>query len=122
MSGGPDFESKLVDVVELYLNPPANALVLRVDEKPQVSGTGASGSCVGSEAVGWIEIEAIEMEQDGVLEALAVAEAASWSLDALHLGVDGFATGVCDTQRHGFDDAPELLAAHPRHTLDWLEP
>jgi transposase len=32
-SPDPDFESKLLDVVGLYLNPPENALVLCVDEK-----------------------------------------------------------------------------------------
>jgi len=32
-SPDPDFESKLLDIVGLYLNPPENALVLCVDEK-----------------------------------------------------------------------------------------
>src|SRR5713226_7904484 len=32
-SPDPDFEAKLLDIVGLYLNPPDNALVLRVDEK-----------------------------------------------------------------------------------------
>jgi hypothetical protein len=32
----PDFEVKLVDIVGLYLNPPENALVLCVDEKPGI--------------------------------------------------------------------------------------
>jgi transposase len=33
---GPDFEAKLLDIVGLYLNPPENALVLCVDEKPSI--------------------------------------------------------------------------------------
>src|ERR1700691_4632326 len=33
-SPDPDFEAKLLDIVGLYLNPPENALVLCVDEKP----------------------------------------------------------------------------------------
>jgi transposase len=32
-SADPDFEAKLLDIVGLYLDPPANALVLCVDEK-----------------------------------------------------------------------------------------
>lgn len=35
-SPDPDFEAKLLDVVGLYLNPPENALVLCVDEKPGI--------------------------------------------------------------------------------------
>jgi len=32
----PEFESKMIDVIGLYLNPPENALVLSVDEKTQI--------------------------------------------------------------------------------------
>src|SRR5437667_10891861 len=35
-SPDPDFEAKLLDVVGLYLNPPENALVLCIDEKPGI--------------------------------------------------------------------------------------
>src|ERR1700694_567918 len=35
-SSDPDFEAKLLDIVGLYLNPPENALVLCVDEKPSI--------------------------------------------------------------------------------------
>jgi transposase len=35
-SNDPDFESKLADVVGLYLNPPADAIILCVDEKSQI--------------------------------------------------------------------------------------
>jgi transposase len=36
LSNDPKFEDKLVDVVGLYLNPPAKAVVLCVDEKSQI--------------------------------------------------------------------------------------
>ena len=36
LSKDPHFESKLVDVVGLYMDPPENALVLCVDEKSQI--------------------------------------------------------------------------------------
>ena len=35
-SNDPDFESKLTDVVGLYLKPPKNAIILCVDEKSQI--------------------------------------------------------------------------------------
>lgn len=35
-STDPEFEEKMLNVVGLYLNPPANALVLSVDEKTQI--------------------------------------------------------------------------------------
>lgn len=35
-STDPEFESKMLDVVGLYINPPANAIVLSVDEKTQM--------------------------------------------------------------------------------------
>ena len=35
-SPDPEFEPKLLDIVGLYLNPPENALVLWVDEKPGI--------------------------------------------------------------------------------------
>jgi transposase len=36
LSGDPNFEKKLVDVVGLYLNPPEKAVVLCMDEKSQI--------------------------------------------------------------------------------------
>ena len=36
LSGDPAFVSKLRDIVGLYLDPPAHAIVLSVDEKPQI--------------------------------------------------------------------------------------
>lgn len=36
LSNDPDFETKLIDVVGLYLNPPERALVFSADEKSQI--------------------------------------------------------------------------------------
>lgn len=36
LSNDPEFESKVEDIVGLYLNPPENAVVLCVDEKSQI--------------------------------------------------------------------------------------
>lgn len=35
-SPDPEFETKMIDIIGLYLNPPENALVLSVDEKTQI--------------------------------------------------------------------------------------
>jgi len=35
-SPDPEFETKMIDIVGLYLNPPSNAIVLSVDEKTQI--------------------------------------------------------------------------------------
>lgn len=35
-STDPEFESKMINIIGLYMNPPANALVLSVDEKTQI--------------------------------------------------------------------------------------
>jgi hypothetical protein len=36
LSNDPNFVAKLRDVVGLYVDPPAHAVVLSVDEKPQI--------------------------------------------------------------------------------------
>lgn len=36
LSGDPDFEIKIIDVVGLYVDPPHGAVVLSLDEKTQV--------------------------------------------------------------------------------------
>jgi hypothetical protein len=37
VSTDPEFAAKAADVIGLYLNPPQNALVLSVDEKPSIA-------------------------------------------------------------------------------------
>jgi hypothetical protein len=41
----PQAEGKIHDVVGLYLNPPTNAVVLSVDEKPQIQASAARNRC-----------------------------------------------------------------------------
>ena len=48
MSTDPEFSRKAADVVGLYLNPPQNALVLCVDEKPCIQAL--------ERAQGWIRL------------------------------------------------------------------
>jgi len=55
ISNDPEFAEKVVDIVGLYMNPPANAVVLSVDEKTQIQaldrtqpGLPLSGGNIGS--------------------------------------------------------------------------
>ena len=48
VSTDPEFSRKAADVVALYLNPPENALVLCVDEKPHIQAL--------ERAQGWIRL------------------------------------------------------------------
>lgn len=44
VSTGKECAAKVADIVELYLNPPHNALVICVDEKPSIQALeGATG-------------------------------------------------------------------------------
>ncbi len=51
-SPDPDFEAKLLDVAGLYLNPPENALVLCVDEKPGIQAWIVPSPCCRCERKG----------------------------------------------------------------------
>ena len=50
-SNDPNFTAKAADVVGLYVAPPEKAIVLCVDEKPSISGFGASAGL--SEVAQW---------------------------------------------------------------------
>ncbi|MGH3753161.1 MAG: hypothetical protein ACRDRP_10760 [Pseudonocardiaceae bacterium] len=46
LSTDPGFEEKVIDVVGLYLDPPMDAVVLSIDEKPRSKRwTGPSRCC-----------------------------------------------------------------------------
>ena len=45
VSNDPDFESKAADVIGLYLNPPAHAVVFCVDEKAGLRELGRRALC-----------------------------------------------------------------------------
>lgn len=58
------------------------------------------------------------MEQDGVPEALAAAEAAGGALDALDIRVDRLTGGVGRLEGHRVHDASEVLLDHARDLSD----
>ena len=50
LSRDPAFAAKLRDIVGLYVDPPAHAVVLSVDEKSQIPSTGPNRGCRSSPA------------------------------------------------------------------------
>jgi len=88
-SNDPDFESKMMEVVGLYLNPPENAIVLSVDEKTAIQALGRPkpNKPVKPGQVEKVSHEYIRHGTQSLIAALAVHE--------------GTVTGQCfDRHRH----------------------
>lgn len=67
-SNDPDFEAKKKDVVGLYLNPPKNALVICIDEKPQIQALSRKFTPMG---VGVPEKRSSDYERNGTIDLFA---------------------------------------------------
>lgn len=67
-SNDPDFEAKKKDVVGLYLNPPKNALVICIDEKPHIQALSRKSSPM---TVGVPEKRSSEYERNGTVDLFA---------------------------------------------------
>lgn len=67
-SNDPDFDSKKKDVVGLYLNPPKNAFVICIDEKPQIQ---ALSRRIRFMAQGQPEQRSSEYERHGTVDLFA---------------------------------------------------
>jgi hypothetical protein len=50
-SRDPSFAAKLTDIVGLYVDPPAHAVVLSLDEKSQIQGLDRTRDCRSSRGV-----------------------------------------------------------------------
>jgi len=70
---------------------------------------------------GWVEVQATEVEVDGVAEAVTVAEASSSGLDPLDLGVEALGAGIGDAEDNGGEDAFEVTLDHAGNGLDGLK-
>ena len=53
LSNDPDFVDKLRDVVGLYVDPPAHAIVLSLDEKSQIQARSHPARIADEEGAGW---------------------------------------------------------------------
>jgi transposase len=110
ISTDPEFAAKAADVIGLYLDPPENALVICVDEKPSIQAL--------ERAQGWLRLPdgraltgfAHEYKRHGTTTLFAALEAA---------------TGRVQTGQHArrrrrefLDFMNEVLAAHPDPELE----
>jgi transposase len=84
VSTDPDFTTKAVDIVGLYLHPPQNAVVLCMDEKPSIQAL--------QRAQGWLRLpngkaitgQAHEYKRNGTTTLLAALEVATGRVYADH--------------------------------------
>lgn len=60
----------------------------------------------------WVEVEATEVEEDGVSETSSAAEASGGALEALDHGVEVFEPSVGDGGDHGAEDSLEGVFDH----------
>ena len=90
-STDPDAEAKIYDVVGLYLNPPANAVVLSVDEKTQIQALNRTQPLLPLRA-GLPARQTHDYQRNGLTSLYAALEVASGSVTATcsdrHTGAD----------------------------------
>ncbi len=82
---------------------------------------GASGFRVGRAERIWVEIEAAEVEVDGVVESLPISVTACHALDPLDLRVHSLAPCVGDVCCRRIEYAVPVVLDQPRNTLDGLQ-
>ena len=105
ISTDPEFAAKAADVVGLYLDPPENALVICVDEKPSIQALERSQ--------GWLRLPdgraltgfAHEYKRHGTTTLFAALEVASGQVQTGHY--------ARRRRREFLDFMNEVLAAHP---------
>jgi hypothetical protein len=134
-STDPDLEAKVRDVVGLYLNPPANAIVLCVDEKSQIQALNRTQPILPVRP-GLPEKATHDYKRNGTTTLFAALEIATGTVTdrcyhrhgkaefldflkrvasayprrQLHVVLDNYHT-------HKHDDINQWLAKHPRITL-----
>ncbi len=110
ISTDPEFAAKAADVIGLYLDPPENALVLSVDEKPSIQAL--------ERAQGWLRLPdgraltgfAHEYKRHGTTTLFAALDVASGQIQTGHYHRR--------RRREFLDFMNEVLAAHPDPELE----
>ena len=108
VSTDPEFAAKAADVVGLYLDPPENAVVLAVDEKPQIQAL--------ERAQGWLKLPngksltgcMHEYKRHGTTTLFAALEVATGQVQAGHY--------QRRRRREFLDFMNELVAGYPEGT------
>jgi len=105
ISTDPEFAAKAADIVGLYLDPPENAIVICVDEKPSIQAL--------ERAQGWLRLPdgrsltgfAHEYKRHGTTTLFAALEVATGQIQTAH--------HKRRRRREFLDFMNEVLAAHP---------
>ena len=105
ISTDPEFTTKAADIVGLYLDPPENAVVMCVDEKPHIQAL--------ERAQGWLRLPdgraltgfAHEYKRHGTITLFAALEVASGQVQTGHYSRR--------RRRELLDFMDEVVAAHP---------
>ena len=82
VSTDPEFASKAAEVVGLYLNPPLNALVLSVDEKPSIQALQRPSGYVETDSGAVVRAMKSTYKRNGTLNLFAALEIASGQIHA----------------------------------------
>jgi transposase len=77
VSTDPEFAPKAADVIGLYLNPPLNALVLSVDEKPSIQAIQRPSGYVETDSGAVVRAMKSTYKRNGTLNLFAALEIAS---------------------------------------------
>ena len=82
VSTDPEFASKAAEVVGLYLNPPLNALVISVDEKPSIQAIQRPSGYVETDSGAIVRAMKSTYKRNGTLNLFAALEIASGQVHA----------------------------------------
>lgn len=82
VSTDPEFAPKAAEVVGLYLNPPLNALVLSVDEKPSIQALQRPSGYVETDSGSVVRAMKSTYKRNGTLNLFAALEIASGQVHA----------------------------------------
>jgi len=82
VSTDPEFAPKAAEVVGLYLNPPLNALVLSVDEKPSIQAIQRPSGYVETDSGAVVRAMKSTYKRNGTLNLLAALEIATGQIHA----------------------------------------
>src|ERR1017187_4536317 len=82
VSTDPEFATKAAEVVGLYLNPPLNALVLSVDEKPSIQAIQRPSGYVETDSGAIVRAMKSTYKRNGTLNLFAALEIATGQVHA----------------------------------------
>jgi len=80
VSTDPEFTTKAADIVGLYLNPPENALVLALDEKPSIQALERAGGYVQTDSGKIVRGFKSTYKRHGTLNLFAALEVATGAI------------------------------------------